>query len=108
MAIRSTYRLGGEILNVLVDGTNLMFLDSNGVVTTIEGVRISKGGVLKEFPDLEGNEDWRKIAIERLKEKVKELQTELERTIYVKDEFVKFGYEAMFYQVAGWRPKRFK
>lgn len=108
MGIRSTYRLGGELFNIIIDGTNLMFLNSSGTITTIDGVRISKGGVIKEFPELENNPEWKKIAIERLKEKIKSLQTEMERTNYVKDELVKFGYEAMFYQRAGHRPSKFK
>jgi hypothetical protein len=72
MAIRSVFRLGGEIVNIIVDGNNLMFLNDEGTITTVEGLRISKGGAMEEFPDLEGNEDWRKITLERLKEKLLE------------------------------------
>lgn len=108
MAIRSVFRLGGEIVNAIVDGDNVMFLDGNGVVTTIEGLRISKGGVLKEFPELENNEEWRKIAIERFKEKIKSYNNEMDKTIYIKDELTKHGHEAQYFQRAGFRPTKFK
>ena len=107
MAIRSVFRLGGEIISVIIDNDNVMFLDGNGVVTTIEGLKLSKGGVLKEFPELENNEEWRKIAIERFKEKIKSLNGEMEKTTYIKDELTKHGYEAKFYQRAGFRPTKF-
>lgn len=84
-----------------------MFLDSNGTLSTIEGVRISKGGVLKEFPELRDNSDWKKIAIERLKEKIKSYKTEMEQITYVKDELTKWGYEALFLQRAGFRAQHF-
>jgi len=108
MGIRAVFRLGGELVSTIVDGTNVMFLDSNGVVTTIEGLKISKSGVIKEFPELENNEEWRKIAIERFKEKIKGFNNELEKTMYIKEELSKFGYEPKFFQRAGFRPEKFR
>ena len=74
----------------------------------IEGIRLSKNGVLKEFPDLENNEDWRKEAINRLKEHMNKMETEREKIDYVKKELEKFGYTALFFQRAGFRPEKFK
>ena len=66
--IKLLMRFGGDVINIIIKGNNLLFTDSGGVVTTIEGLRISRAGVLKEFPELENNEEWKKIAIKRLKE----------------------------------------
>lgn len=108
MTIKSAYRIGGEVINVIVNGEDLIFLDSNGTLTTINGLRISKGGVIREFPDLEDNSNWKEIALERLKGHLKNQKTDMDKTNYIKDELTKFGYEPMFYQRAGFRPKRFK
>jgi len=77
-------------------------------MSTVEGLQFSKQGVIKEFPDLEDDEDWKKKVIERLKEKIKTFNTEMEKTNYVKEELEKFGYEPLFYQRGGFRPKKFK
>lgn len=107
--IKSTYRLGGDNTEVIVRRDELMFFDVGaGVMTTLDGLKISKGGVIKEFPDLEEDDEWKKKAIERLKENIKKYKTEMDKTNYVKDELIKFGYEPLFYQRAGHRPKKFK
>jgi hypothetical protein len=109
MAINTTLRLASEVIHIIVDGNNLMILDSNNTLTTLDGIKFSHSGVLKEFPDLKDNEDWRKIALERLKNHIRSFKTDMEKTIYIKDELVKFGgYEPLFYQQAGFRPQKFK
>ena len=108
MSTRIAMQFGGDVINILINGNNLMFTDLGGVVTTIEGLRIVKSGVIKEFPDLENNEEWKKIAIERLKEHIKKFRTEHNKIIYVKDELTKYGYEPLFIQKAGWRPQKIK
>jgi hypothetical protein len=85
-----------------------MFQDvGTGMITSVEGLRLSKAGVLKEHPDLKDNPDWKKIAINRLKDHVKSFKNEMNKLNYVKDELNKFGYDALFYQRAGFRPKKF-
>ncbi len=107
--IFGTFKLGPEQIEVVVRGTELLFRSvETQQITTIEGLRLSKAGVLKEFPDLKDNNEWKKISIERLKKKVKEFKTEKERLIYVKGELIKFGYEPLFFQRAGHRPQKFK
>lgn len=107
--IHAQFRLAGDIFDIVVDGNSLMFQDvGTGMITSIEGIRLSKAGVLKEHPDLKENSDWRKIAIDRLKEHIKNFKTEMEKINYVKDDLSKFGYEPLFYQKAGFRPQRFK
>lgn len=104
--ITGTFRLGGEIIRAIIDKDNLMFMNNEGVITGINGLKISKAGVIKEFPELESNEKWREIAIERLKDKIKSYKTEEEQIDYVRDELIKYGYEPMFKQTNGFRPKK--
>lgn len=83
-----------------------MFLDSNNNIAVLEGLKLSYQGVLKEFPDLKDNDDWKQIALQRLKEKIKNYNTEMERIKYIKEELTKFGYEPLYYQKKGWRVEK--
>lgn len=105
--IKATFRIGGEVTEVIVDWNNIMFHDTHSQMTTsIEGLRFSKAGVLKEHPDLKDNIDWKKIAAERLKEHIKKMNNEVEKINYVKKELVKHGYKPLYYQRGGFRPKK--
>ena len=103
--IKGTLKFASDVYNIIVDRNNIMY-ESNGVISTIEGLKLNRSGVIKEFPDLEDDDDWRKKAIERLKEHIKKMKTEREVIDYIKGELVKFGNEPMFIQVAGFRPKK--
>ncbi|MFW6129617.1 MAG: hypothetical protein ACOC56_00445 [Atribacterota bacterium] len=103
--IKSTLRFGGEVFEIIIRGNELLFYSSNtGMTTTIDGLRLSKAGVLKEHPDLKDDSDWRKKAIDRLKEHIKSLKSEKEKIKYATEELKKFGYEVVMYQKAGFRP----
>jgi len=105
--IKGLFSFGGDVIEVIVDSNNVMFSDvSTGVITTIEGLKLDKSGVLKEFPDLKKNQDWRKIAIERLKEHLKKFLKENQKLEYIKDELKKYGYEPLTKQQAGFRQKK--
>ncbi len=107
--IKSLFRLGGENQEVIIRGNELLFSDvSTGMITTIEGLKLSKSGSLKEFPDLKGDEEWKKKTLERFKNKMKEFDTEPRKMDYIKEELTKHGYEPLFYQRAGFRPQKFK
>lgn len=108
MAVRGVFQLGGEVIDVIIQGNNLMFHDSSGMITTLEGLKLDKSGVVKEFPDLKEDEDWRKKAIERFKEHYKTMKQENDKLDYVKNELTKFGWTPLFFQPAGFRPKKFK
>lgn len=103
--IRGRFRLGGEITEVIIRGNSLMFVH-DGTMTTIEGIKLSKPGCIKQFPDLKNNPDWNKIAKERFKKYIKKFKTEIEKINYVKKELTKHGYEPMDYQIAGFRPRK--
>ena len=49
----------------------------------IEGLKLDYNGVIKEFPDLENEENWRDEAIKRFNNKIKEFETEDEIASYV-------------------------
>ena len=108
MTISGTFKITSELMIVVIDGNNLMFLDSNNNLAVLEGLKLSYQGVLKEFPDLEDNDDWKKIAIERLKEKVKSFNNEMDKLNYIKEELIKFGYEPLYHQRHGWRAEKFR
>ncbi len=107
--IKAQFRLASDIIDVVVRGNELLFMDvGTGAITTLDGIRFSKAGVLKEHPDLKDEIDWKKIAIERLKEHMKKFEKEMNKMIYVKEELIKFGYEPLNLQRAGFRPQKFK
>ena len=104
--IKGTFRLGGDIVEAVIKGNDVMFSDvSTGMITTVEGLKISKVGVVKEFPDLENDPEWKKKALDRLKQHIKKYKTEDKKLDYIKQELKKFGYEPMMKQKAGFRPK---
>jgi len=106
---KGTFKIGGEVIEVVIDGNQLLFYDTSSQMTTsIEGLKLSKAGVLIEFPDLEGDKEWKVKAIDRLKEHLKSIEREEDRLLYVKDELVKHGYSPLYKQRGGHRPKRFK
>ena len=106
--IVASFMLGGDIVETIVDANNIMFRDAgSGTTTTIHGLKLDKQGVVREHPDLKDDEDWKKKAIERLKEHIKKYKTEIQKINYIRDELEKFGYTPLYSQRAGFRPKKF-
>lgn len=107
--IKITMRLGGDLLEVIVRGNELLFYDTNSqMTTTIEGVRLSKAGVIKEFPDLKDDPEWKKKAIDRFKKHMRKMENEIQKVYYIKKELQKHGYEPLLIQRAGWRAKKLR
>lgn len=107
--IKATFKLGGNSQEVIIRRNELLFFDvSSGMMTSVEGLRISKSGSVKEFPDLENDDEWKKKTIDRLKNKMNEFKTEMEKVKYIKEELEKQGYQSLFYQKGGFRPQKFK
>lgn len=99
------FQFGSEIVEVRVQSSNIFFRTSQFQQwADIEGIKLDKVGTIKEFPDLKDNKDWEKIGKERFKEKMKTMKTEIERAKYVIEDLTKFGYKALFFQRAGFRP----
>jgi len=105
--INGTFSMFGEPTHIVIDGNNFYFIDDNGKITTLEGLKFDFKGVIKEFPDLEKDDEWKKKAIDRLKEHIKSYKDEVEKLNYVRSELEKFGYKSLYYQRAGFRPQKF-
>ena len=107
--IKGTLKLGGDLIEVIIKGNEVLFSDcSSGVITTIEGLKLDKSGVLNEFPDLKENKDWRKEATKRFKKHTRKFKTETKKIEYIKKELSKHGYEPLIKQRAGWRPEKWQ
>ncbi len=106
--IKGTFKLGGEVIEVIVKGNELLFADTSGTITTIDGLKLNQAGVIKEFPDLKEDKDWRKKALDRFKNHIKNLEGENKKIEYVRDELEKHGYTPLIKQRAGHRPQKFK
>lgn len=108
MTVKGVFHFGGDEMHVIVENNNIMFMDSETqAMTTIEGLKLSKAGVIKEHPDLENDDEWKQKAIDRFKEYAKKFNTEDDKLNYIKYELQKHGYEPKFKQRAGWRPQKF-
>lgn len=97
------FQYGSEVVKVDICGKNIIF--TTGMMkATIEGLKLDYNGVCKEFPDLAIEQDWRKIAIERFKEKMANMKTEKERAEYLIQDLRKVGYIPLYIQKGGFRP----
>ena len=73
--------------------------------SSLDGLQLSLAGILKHFPDLEGKEpmEIRKEAIKRFKEKILNMNTELDIAKYIIEDLGNYGYKCLTIQRAGWR-----
>lgn len=100
-------QLASEIVEVRVSENNINFrTGSSQAWATIEGLQLSHSGVLKEFPDLEGDPEWRVKAVNRFKEKVNSFRTEEQKIDYIVEDLAKHGYTPKYKQKQGHRPER--
>lgn len=102
------FYFGNEIVFIRVQGASITFSSSQfgDRGSTIDGLKLSKQGVVKEFPDLENDECWHSKAIERFKEKLKAMKGEKEIVAYLIADLKKFGYQPKFMQEAGFRKRK--
>ena len=101
------FNFGADIIEVKIKDNNIFFRTSQFQnFGDIDGIKLNKVGVLKEFPDLKDNEDWMDIARQRFKDKIKKMKTERQQANYVIEDLQKFGYTPMWEQVSGFRPKK--
>jgi len=99
-----------EVIDVKISGNSILFGKSSnkGYLAPIEKLKLSHSGVLKEFPDLEGNDNWRETAIQRFKDKIKTMNSEIETAKYVVNDLAKFGYKPLKITRAGFRSRSIK
>jgi hypothetical protein len=108
--IEIMFSFGSEIVLVKIDGHSVTFGNTvyGAVMSTIEGLKLSKAGVFKEFPDLVDDNEWRVKAIERFKNKLQLLATEKEISDYIIEDLKKYGYKPMYKQKQGYRKEVIK
>lgn len=98
------FSFSDQTIEVRIVEKTVLFRSSQATqFSDINGIKLDRPGVLKEFPDLKDNADWQKIARERFKDKIKEMATEQERAKYVIEDLTKFGYKPLYMQRSGFR-----
>jgi len=103
------FMFAGEMLEVRVNGNDVIFRSGpNPIWATIEGLQLSKAGVIKEFPDLKDQVNWKEQAIERFKDKIAGFSTEQEKVNYIIEDLKQYGYVPKYTQKGGHRPQRIK
>lgn len=77
---------------------------------TLDGLKFTASGILKEFPDLGGKpfNEMKEIALKRFKKKIKAMKTEEELVNYLIKDLSNHGYTLYLKQKKGFRPTRIK
>jgi len=103
------FEFATEHIEVRINGTEVLFRTGQFMgFTTIDGLRLNRAGVIKEFPDLKDNSEWRKEAVKRFKENMEQMITEKDRAEYIIEDLRKFGYRPLYLQRSGFRPIKLK
>lgn len=99
------FEFAGEIIEIRIRGHDLTFKSSayGGISTTIEHLKLSQEGVIKEFPELKDKENWREQAIIKFKAKIKEINSEQRIAEYLINDLKKYGYVPRYKQIQGHR-----
>lgn len=101
---------GSEIAFVRIEKNNVRFADSlsGNMFASLKGLKLNYEGVIKEYPNLMGKDNWREEVVKRFNKKIKSMKDEEEISDYVIEELEKFGYELKKKQKAGFRPEVIK
>ena len=99
-----------EIILVKIEGKKILFGNTQygARMAPIEGLKLSRQGAIKEFPDLITREDWKEEAIRRFKQKIEELPSEEDIAEYIINDLKVYGYIPKLKQRTGFRPERIK
>lgn len=100
--------LANEVVEIRVDGNEVYFKSSSygSCWAPIEGLRLNLVGVIKEFPDLEGDPKWEEKAAIRFKTKIKNMKSEDAKINYIIADLKKHGYTPKYKQKKGFRPEK--
>jgi hypothetical protein len=106
MAIGLILQLASELIEVRIDNNIVYFRTANtgGAFATIDNLKLSYSGVVKEHPDLKDVKDWREQTIKRFKDKIKTIDTEEKQATYIIEDLKKYGYKPLYKQKKGFRP----
>ena len=109
MTIQCTFQRGSERFAIRIIGNNVLFMDlRSNMIAPIEGLKLSKIGVMKEFPDLKDDSEWKKKAIQRFVSKIRSFKTENERAEWLIQEMRNMDYIPLYKQRDGFRTRRIK
>lgn len=108
--IEIIFYFGTEIVIARINGHNISFgSSSNGAfLANIDGLKLNRQGVEKEFPDLIGKENWREESIKRFKNHIYSLKNEDQIAEYIISDLRKYGYVPRYKQKGGFRPEVIK
>jgi len=100
------FQFASELIEVRIDKSTIYFRTaySGGAFATIDNIKLSYSGVIKEHPDLKDNKDWQKETIKRFKDKIKTMETEERTAAYIIEDLKKYGYKPLYKQKKGFRP----
>lgn len=106
--IELIFYLGKDIILVRIEGNSVYFSNSEygQVYSDISGLKLNKEGVIREFPDLKLDLEWREKAIKRFKEHIRSLPNEGSVSDYVIKELRGQGYIPKFRQLKGFRREK--
>lgn len=101
-------RGGDEMVEVRVNNNDITWRSTvyGASFFPLDTLDLDKNKVIKEFPDLEENKDWRDTAMKRLKEKLKSFDNENRKIEYIVGELKKVGYNPHSFQKQGGRVQR--
>lgn len=103
--IELIFYFGTDIIMIRIIGHRVTFVNSTfgAIESTIDGLKLSKSGVIKEYPELKDREDWKEEAIRRFKNKIFELNEEEAIAEYIIMDLKKYGYIPKWKQKQGFR-----
>lgn len=101
------FSFGAEHILVRIEGNVVTFGNTQygAKMATIDGLKISQEGCIKEFPDLKDNPEWKSISIQRFKDHISNLRGETERAEYIMNDLKKWGYVPRKIFKQGFRPE---
>lgn len=97
---------GNDMVEVRVNDNSVLFRTGTGAWATIDGLQLSREGVIREFPDLISQVNWKEQAIERFKDKIASFKDEESKMKYIVEDLARYGYVAKYKQKGGHRVKR--
>ena len=108
--IELMFTFGTDYILVVVNHHSVQFGNTSfgTQLADISGLKLNREGVLKEFPDLITNVNWREEAINRFKDKIRLLNSEEAIVTYLIEDLRKFGYKPYYKQIQGHRKEVIK
>lgn len=99
------FEKANEKVLVIVEGNNVKFGNTTygPYLASIDGLLLNHEGVVKEFPDLQGDENWKEKASSRFREKIKSFKTENEISDFMVSEMKEAGFIPLMKQKGGFR-----